>query len=289
MKAIHGLQSFIVRAALGRRALSAFSSFGMIALAILTVALMGLKANATPISYGDKIGATVDYLMITENSGTDPHLFPPNSNAGLFGDPTVSGDSLDFNPQNFFANSDFQAPPFDKTDGHLTFMIKAHAGQAVKNISFQEGGGLSVAGFGTDATNVDVSAIGFVQVHEVDGNPIGVETINFSMPFNFGVGGNGTWRLVSEGTVNGFLWTGSLFMDIKQELINRGVAVNFGATKLSVSIDNSLIANSELLGGAFIDKKDFGGLSVTVNIPEPSSLVLGGIVLLAGLFRRRFV
>jgi hypothetical protein len=241
--------------------------------------------HALPISYGDKVGATVTYAMITENSGTDPHLFPPNSTAGLFGDPVVSGDSLDFQPQNFFANSDFQAPPFDRTDGHLTFMVVAHEDQVIQNISFQEGGGLSVAGFGDNGTFVDVGAIGFVQVHAVDGNPINVVTIPFDMQFNFGAGGNGTWRLGTEGIVNGFLWTGSELIDINQELTNRGIPFVGGATKLSVSLDNSLLAQSQPLAGSFIDKKDFGGLSVTINIPggeipEPAALTAALIGLL---------
>jgi hypothetical protein len=250
---------------------------------------------ATPITYSDKVGATVSYTMITESTGTDPHLFPPNSNAGLFGDPVVSGDSLDFQPQNFFANSDFQAPPLDKTDGKLTFMVVAHTDQYIQNINFQEGGALSVAGFGTDNTFVDVAAIGFVQVHAVDGNPINVVTIPFDMPFNFGVAGNGTWRLGTEGNVNGFLWTGASFINIRQELINRGIPVIGGATKLSIALDNILLAQSEPLGGAFIDKKDFGGLSVTVNIPEgeipePASILVAMIGLLGmTLVRRRSV
>jgi hypothetical protein len=180
----------------------------------------------------------------------------------------------------------------DKTDGHLTFMVVAHQDQYIQNISFQEGGGLSVAGFGTDSTLVDVSAIGFVQIHAVDGNPINVVTIPFDMPFNFGVGGNGTWRLGSEGNVNGFLWTGASLVNLNQELTNRGIPFVGGATKLSISLDNILLAQSEPLGGAFIDKKDFGGLSVTINIPggeipEPVSLISAMIGMLGLLLVNR--
>jgi hypothetical protein len=243
------------------------------------------EAIAAPIFYGDRVGNTVTYQMITESSPTDPQYFPPNPPLGLFGNPVASGDSLDFTPQNFFALSDFQAPPLDRTDGHLTFMIQAHDGNGIDNISFQEGGALSVGGFGTNQTFVDVSAVGFLQVHAIDNIPIDVETFPINMTFNFGSNGlqdNGQWRLGSEGAMNGFLWTGGQFFDITQGLIDRGYTVGLGATKVTVNLDNLLYAQSELLAGAFIDKKDFGGLSVTVNvpggnIPEPTSIVLVAI------------
>jgi hypothetical protein len=256
-------------------------SLSLVILAVAALAIATRSASAVPINYGDHMGTDVWFRMVTENSGTDPLLFPPNSNQGLFGAPFVSGNSMDFNPQNFFANSDFQAPPFDRTDGHLTFMIEAKPGQAINNINFAEGGGLGVSGFGTDSTFVDVSAIGFIQVHDVDGVGINVQTIQMDMPFNFGVGGNGTWRLGTEGSVNGFLWTGSMLFDINQELANRGINFNLGATKISVSLDNLLLAQSEPQSGAFIDKKNFE-LTVEVNIPEPTTVFLGAIALMVG-------
>ncbi len=271
---------------LSRRESVCFSAPSITKLAILAGAILVStvvsEALAAPIFYGDRVGNTVTYQMITESSATDPQLFPPNPPLGLFGNPIASGDSLDFTPQNFFALSDFQVPPLDRTDGHLTFMIQAHDGNGINNISFQEGGALSVGGFGTDQTFVDVSAVGFLQVLAIDNIPINVETFPINMTFNFGSNGpqdNGQWRLGSEGAVNGFLWTGGQFFDIRQGLIDRGYTVGLGATKVTVNLDNLLYAQSEPLAGAFIDKKDFGGLTVTVNvpggeIPEPTSLAL---------------
>ncbi len=258
-----------------------FAKLASLAGALLLVTIVS-EAFAAPIFYGNRDGNTVEYQMITESSPTDPAYFPPNPPLGLFGNPTASGDSLDFTPQNFFALSDFQAPPLDRTDGHLTFMIQAHDGSGINNISFQEGGALSVGGFGTNSTYVDVSAVGFLQVHAIDNIPINVETFPINMKFNFGSNGlqdNGQWRLGTEGDMNGFLWTGGQFFDITQGLIDRGYTVGLGATKISVNLDNLLYAQSEPLAGAFIDKKDFGGLTVTVNvpggeIPEPTSIVL---------------
>ncbi len=266
-------------------------------LSLTTVAVLGLLvagqlALATPINYGNLSGTSVDYIQVTENSATDPQYFPPNPPVGLFGQPIVSGDSIDFNPQNFYALSDFQAPPVDTTDGYLTFGVDAKSGFAITDISFQEGGALSVGGFGTDSTYVDVSAIGFINVLEVDGDPVGVVQIPINVPFNFGVAGNGTWRLGTEGDFNGFLWTGFQSIDINQYLIdNTNIDPIYGATKITVALDNILKAQSELLAGAFIDKKDFGGLSVTIDgvpvIPEPATWLLLAICgVAAGAARR---
>src|SRR3989304_1258041 len=134
---------------------------GVVAMLLATSGVL----QAAPINYGNFMGNTVTYIDVTENSGTDPQHYPPNAfppdpNAGLFGKPIVSGDSLDFTPLNFFAISDFSVPPFDPTDGHLTFMVAAKPGKAISNINIEEGGSLRLAGFGPDVTPVDVGAIG---------------------------------------------------------------------------------------------------------------------------------
>jgi hypothetical protein len=53
-----------------------------------------------------------------------------------------------------------------------------------------------------------------------------------------------------------------------------GQPFTLGVTKLSVDLDNALYAQSDAGTIAFIDKKDFGGLSVTVNVPEPATLCM---------------
>jgi hypothetical protein len=220
------------------------------------------------------MGTDLTFVDITESSATDP--------GPLYGTPTVSGNSLDFTPPSFFAISSFQAPPLDRTDGLLTFMAVSKPGKTIENMFFQEGGARSIGGFGTDQTFIDVSAVGFLQVSEVDGLPISVQTFNLNFKFDFGSNGaqdNGTWRLISEGTDTD-LWIGSQFVDIKQGLIDRGVPFVKGATKVTVIIDNILYAQSEPLASGFIDKKDF--FTVTTNIPEPTSCVLAMFGLMVG-------
>jgi hypothetical protein len=265
-----------------------FSGRGLYRLSLLLgVAFILLAAICPPsfsasINYGDFAGNTVTFIDVTESSD-DP--------LPLYGAPTVSGDSLSFSPQQFLAKSEFGVPVSDTTDGQLTFMIKADGGQAVTNISFEEGGALSVTGLST-ATNdtyVDVSAVGYVTVTEIDGVGVDPVAIPIGLIFDFGVGGNGTWRRVAEGSVSGFLWNGLQALDITQELIDRGKVVQIGATKLTINLDNILFAQSEPVGSARIDKKLFLEITTSTPIPEPSCLVLVscGIVGFAMGLRRR--
>jgi len=231
--------------------------------------------------YGDLMGATVNYLTVTESSSTDP--------VPLFGTPTVSGDSLDFTPISFAATSLLHVPPVDQTDGHLTFMVvPKFVGGSIQNIQFGEGGGYTVGGFGTNQTFVDVSAIGNIDVFEIDGVSISKETIPIKLTFshgnNAGFNDNGEWHLVPQGFVNDS-WTGGQFIDIKQILIDRGHTVVGGATKITVALDNKLYAQSEIEGTAQIDKKDF--FTVTTNIPEPTSCVLAMLGLVVGVLASR--
>ena len=252
-------------------------------IALFLVAAICQPSFSASINYGDFSGNTVEFLDVTESSD-DP--------LPLYGAPTVSGDSLSFSPQQFLAKSEFGSPVNDTTDGQLTFMVQADAGQAVTNISFEEGGALSVTGLSsaTNDTYVDVSAIGFITVTAIDGVGVNPVAIPVNLTFNFGVGGNGTWRHDSEGVVNGFLWDGNQSIDVTQELIDLGLNVKFGATKLNINLDNILFAQSEPVGSARIDKKLFLKIGTTIPVPEPGCMILAGIGLVGSsllLHRRR--
>ena len=52
------------------------------------------------VMYPDKIGATVDYTSIEEET----LLSTSGKGDGLFGEPNISGDSLDFDPIGFAAS-----------------------------------------------------------------------------------------------------------------------------------------------------------------------------------------
>ena len=90
-------------------------------------------------------------------------------------------------------------------------------------------------------------------------------------------------------------WTGQQSVNLNQAITNAGIVFTKGATLISIDLDNGLIAQSELGTLALIDKKDFGGVSITINpgegggpdTPEPTSVVLAclGFLGLVGIRR----
>lgn len=279
---------------------AARARFASTIFALVLSVLLPRVIDAAEILYGDMTGTDVTFLSVREASDDPlplygaPNLVSPPSPVFpcvLANNCTVNGNSLTFSPALFDAISTSQVPLSETTDGQLLFTAQAKPGKFLNNVVFQEGGALSVTGLTgtTNDTHVDVSLIGFITVTEIDGvgvNPIPIQVEGI---FDFGVGGNGTWRFVSEGVANGKLWNGSDTININQELTSRGISFTGGATKASVNIDNILFAQSELTGSASIDKKRF--FIITFNIPEPTGCglallaVAGGAVLLRR-FRR---
>ena len=80
-----------------------------------------------------------------------------------------------------------------------------------------------------------------------------------------------------------------LFVDVHDALIKSGTPFVRGATKVTVNIDNVLVATSQAGTSATIAKKDF--ITITTNIPEPASACLILMAAAAGLVtcrQRRF-
>jgi len=250
---------------------------GLTTAAISVVALFAysLPAAAVPINYGDFVGATVNFLQVTEDSGTDP--------TPLYGSPTVSADTLDFNPVSFNASAS-EAGGVDTTDGTLTLMMRSQAGNFIDKIEFDEAGDFTLTGLSGTAFAA-VRANFFLDIQEVDG--VGITPINIATAMTF-TPSNGDFDLVADGPgplVNG-IWSGLLMVDITQALIDNNIPFTNGATKVSVTFDNTLTALSEAGTSAFIAKKDVGGVGITV-IPEPASMGLLALGALAMMGRRR--
>jgi hypothetical protein len=269
---------------------AAMKKAAFLSVATLLVAGMTYRvAHSSPINYPNPSpnGNTVNYTDVSENSLTNP-------SQPLFGPPTVAGDSIDFNPVGFGAFS--AGGGSQLTDGQLVFKVSAKPGFAISNINFAEAGITSLSGVGTNNTFNDVSATGAVDITEVDG--VGINTISIPLNLVFAPNANGTFQLVSDGPLSSLPWTGGQMVNLNAALTAHSIPFTLGATKISVDLDNGLIAQSENGTLSLIDKKDFGGLSVTVNTPgngggpngpEPTSMVLaclgfGGLL----LGRRRF-
>lgn len=235
-----------------------------------TAALIALLtfqfSHAAPINYGDFMGNTVTYVAVTEDSSSGDT--PP-----LFGPPTVSGDTLDFNPVGFNAVAS-GAGGNDITDGNLSFYVVAKPGKAISSLNLAEAGDTSLAGFGTDATLTRVTGTGVLNINEVDGLGIGALSIPFSMTFSPTGGIYGLASNFGGGPGGTIFWSGGKFLDVSGLLTANNIPFVAGATKISINLDNTLTALSQAGTFALIAKKDFGGLSVTVNVPEPTTALL---------------
>jgi hypothetical protein len=242
-------------------------------LSLVAAALCGLpdSASGAPISYGSHTGTSVNYVNVTEDTTT-------GDSQPLFGPPTVTGNSIDFNPIGFDAEAS-GAGGSDDTGGRLTFSIQAHPGNSITSIQFSEAGDTTLAGVGTDATSTAVTADGTITINAVDGAAITPVTRPISLTFT---PSGGTYGLATDGgglPIFNTQWTGSLTVNLPQILTSAGVPFTVGASNVSVDLVNLMTARSQAGTDALINKHDFGGLSITAIIPEPAS----GVLLAAGL------
>ncbi len=207
--------------------------------------------------YGDFFGDNVNFLNVRESSGTDE--------GPLYGAPTLAGDGLSWNPVAFNAFSSGGGAP-DLTDGTLAFTIEAHPGGAIPQVFFEESGDYTVAGVGTSSTLASVAGRVFVTIIEVDGMAIAPLTTNEAFSHS---PTNGLFRLTDypfPGVI-GAEWQGSVTINLDQVLAAENISGS--ATRVLISLDNSLLAVSEADSTAFIAKKTFIHV-----VPEPTSLLL---------------
>jgi hypothetical protein len=218
-------------------------------------------ANAASISYGNfgpTPPGTAMFLNVTESSASDP--------VPLYGPPTPFPDGLDFDPAAFSAFSAAgSGGGGDITNGQLNFTVM---GPAIAVVNLFEAGDYSLVGTGTAATSVFAGAIirGTVtQINGVNVTPIVLTPMNSSVGYNL---------LANPGVVQP--WSLSTTLNVGAQLAGLGLGT---ATKVEIAIDNQLIALSEPLSAAVIDKKEF---IIDIEVPEPSTFAMAGMAL-AGL------
>jgi hypothetical protein len=257
------------------------------------------SAQAAPIPYGDFVGTTVTYRMVTEDSSSD--TVPPC----MYCEPDVGGDTLNFNPVGFDAAS-ANGGVADITDGQLLFMIESNnkQTQAIQNFRISETGDTTISGnvpVGSTATATSVEITPVVEIVEVDGvalaAPITISKMSTpplpvlgetftQIPGN--TPSDGQWELGTDGgggPIFSTQWNGTLLVDVHDALVKSGTSFVRGATKITVNIDNVLVATSQIGTSATIAKKDF--LTITTNIPEPATVSLLLIAAAAGMLSRR--
>lgn len=227
-----------------------------IAAAICAIAT---SSQAAMMNYGTFNAKTVDFIDVTEDNLETSLLYDVQG---------TTNDSLLIDPNSFGAQSN-PGPGADFIDSELQMMIMAHQGGSVDMISFQEEGDYTLLGSG----KVEASIAYFWQILEVDHTAIDP------------VSGNGTTDFASSSTGAGQLWDLAFNIDLNAGLADAGLSGT--VTKVSFKFDNSLTATADDSNSvAFIKKKQFGG--VQISVPEPAGIFSAffGLLRLVGIRRR---
>ncbi len=227
---------------------------------------MLITGTAYAALYGDYVGSTVVFEQVTDQNG-------------LYGAPVVSADSLDFNPNSFEAGCPVHGCVSELVDDTLTFTIQANATHFVEDIILSEAGDFNLSTFvGTDLAVTSIAANVFIDILEIDG--VAVNNINANTSMVFTNAGSFIRDQTIDGTgTTSAAWIGGLSIDLDAIIIGAGQTGQ--ATRVTLNINNTLTAFAGGAAIAFIEKKDFDGLAVTV-VPEPGTAILMGLGL-AGL------
>lgn len=229
-----------------------------------------LASTGLAASYpGPFNGTTVQFLNVADQNG-------------LFGAPTVSGDSLDFSPSTFEADcaASPSCPPTPLiVDDTLTITIQANTGSFLDDIQLSEAGDTTLASFLNAFGATVVSATVFVDIFEIDNVPVNNINANAQMTFTQ----NGQYETTDEGPGT-HIWTGSLLIDLDSIIAANGGSGR--ATRVQLNLNNTLTAFAASGAAARIEKKDIDGLAITV-VPEPGTAILMGLGLLGLASTRR--
>lgn len=256
--------------------------------ALACMLICSSSAMAGTFHWGDLSdpGGDVMYLAVTENNGEATPLYDEDPNVGS---PDVIGNSILFNPQGFQSSSSGNAA--DSIDSTLTTTVMAKPGQAVESISISELGDYTLSGLPGGNAQATVGAAFFWTILEINGVPNPQPTQMDNMMFASGAGtyGGEYNRPGDDGTTT--VWSGSVFLDVREWLDNNGHADDF-ATKVGLRFDNTLTTAADAVSSAFIKKKQIGGsVIVTVDtssmVPEPTTCVLAGLAALGLVAVRR--
>ncbi|MGA2060504.1 MAG: PEP-CTERM sorting domain-containing protein [Thermoguttaceae bacterium] len=251
------------------------------ALSLCVLPIISSLAFGTLISYSDVSGTNVNYTDIQENPtrlSVPPSLDPPPT----FGQPAGS-DSLGFPNLSFKAAS--SGGSFDLADSKLSMTITAKNNTpGISAVSFTEFGDFTLVRSGlTSDPSAEAKAIGWVTVEEINGAPISPFVV---IPNLSGAQFDDLFHLTDSQTSQlSMPWSGSLNFDVTDAIRDAGYNTGY-ATKVSLSLDNSLLAISDANSASDIQKK---GVTITTNtVPEPSVIIMLALgVLGLGVWRRK--
>jgi hypothetical protein len=222
--------------------------------------------EAASIVYGDYEASDVMFNMVTEESSTDE--------VPLFGAPVATENSLAFFPTNF--GSSAQNGASDTTDSQLRMTISAKEDSiGIAQLMFEEVGDFTLNG-GGEATAM-VGAAAFWSIVEIDGQAIQgpLPSSRANLTFDSGGGANGGVYTLPGDAGAATTWAGSLVIDVNEFLRSEGI--DGRATKLELSLDNTLSTFADGLSSSFIKKKEAQQITitaVTAPVPEPTAALL---------------
>lgn len=242
--------------------------------AFVTLAVSAASLRAAIVTYAPPaiVGANVSYTAVSESSTTDP--------VPLYGTPTLSGNNLAFTNMNFGAASVNAVPGIDLTDGQINFTIQAHQGTFLQTIALQEFGDYNI--FSTPGSG----AVNFVKVFpqnlqitvlDINGVPLGTPLVNnTSVAMTLAPSGGDFQTGIDPATGS---WQGSALANLAALFASNNI------TRVAISYDNQLLAQSQVGGIATIAKKGFTIIPTTVPEPIGASMLL--IVAGCGAMARR--
>lgn len=261
-----------------------FSRTAVVVVPLCCIVLLAQSARAAQIHYGTHEGSNVYFTDVSEDSGASEPL-------PLFGPPTVTGNTIDFNPLGFDTAS--SGAGSDITSSNLQFGIQAKIGARIQNVLLNETGDTTLAGNvppGSLATSSAVFASGVLDIYEVDFTEINHISVPFSLSFS---PSGGTFFLGTDGGGGPLFhtqWSGSATLQVEAILVANGVAFEHGATRVAVNLTNTLSAVSESGTSSVMGKVDFGAttqiITVRNDIPEPAVVAVPALVFFT-LRRRR--
>ena len=243
--------------------------FSFVACAAFAVFVFSSASHAATMSYGDVTSGSINYTGISEESSTDP--------LPLFGAPTLVSDALVFTPTTFSSASNNEDS--DITDSQLSLMIEVTGeGEKISKIIIEEAGDFSLAGPNARAS---VGSAYFVRPIQIDGQDISGNPPTLSgnviFPQGGGINGGQFDSPLLEGSAT--IWDGMVTIDIDAFLASQNMTGS--ATKVNITLDNTLATSSVSGSSAFIKKKD---AEVRINVqteavPEPTGIALLAIAL----------
>ncbi len=257
---------------------------GIAIAALLAFAFLANGVFATTF-YPDVMGTNVWFRNISENTQTAGDPEP------LYGPPTAMGDVLDFNPNNYGFDASSNDGSVDTTNGAVSLMIEAKPGFTLDTVGIDESGLVNLFTLGGGDPFASVTSLVELTIAEIDGAavvPINLPGVMLSFTPS---GGDFQHSVDAAGPQYSSAWQGSADIDLVAELNSRQISYNQGVTKVSLRVDNFLLAAAGGVGSlASIDKNEFMislGTASFNNIPEPATFGLAVVGILAAMRMRR--